>query len=341
MSKDEKAKHLKELMKVLQQLSLEQVRYHRIDAERLRLALVLPDEILNESLEDEDDLWIDLQAVHPNDLKTFIEQLDLHPLIVEDCMDPHRSSRFSSYDKSLHFELPVFIENSTDDYLSVICVPGMLITIRTAQVSEIDRLLQDLNAQQLNDGTKSALLYTILNALAVRLVQAAGKTRDEIRRLSHAMDSQVNNVEVSEIISVKRRVQDITTIAEDQLYCISALISVDSDAFHIANQQVYLRDATRDYEAALRVLHRYEARAAELHQQYLFSLQARTESRIRILTILSSICMPLTLIAGIYGMNFSKMPELNTYWGYPAALLMMLLITVGQLWFYHKRGWFG
>lgn len=338
MSKDEKAKHFKELMQVLQQLPLEQLRYHRIDVERLRLDLVSPGA---ESLEGEGDLWVDLQVVNPIDLKPFFEQLNLHPLILEDCLDSHRSSRFSSYAKSLHFEFPVFIENSIDDYLSVICVPGMLITIRTARFIEIDQLVQDLNVQKLNDRTKSSLLYMILKALEGHLVQAATKTRDEIRRLSHSIDTQEESVDVTEIISVKRRVQNISTVAEDQLYCISALIAVETDAFHISKQQEYLRDATRNYETALRVLHRYEARAAELHQQYLFSLQARTESRIRILTILSSICMPLTLIAGIYGMNFSRMPELNTYWGYPTALLMMMLITVGQLLFYHKRGWFG
>ena len=56
--------------------------------------------------------------------------------------------------------------------------------------------------------------------------------------------------------------------------------------------------------------------------------------------ILSAICMPLTLIAGIYGMNFNRMPELKATWGYPATLIAMALIVIGQLWFFYKRGWF-
>jgi len=91
----------------------------------------------------------------------------------------------------------------------------------------------------------------------------------------------------------------------------------DSQAFPISRQRDYLRDATRNYETALRVLNRYEARAAELHQQYLSSLQAKTESRLRVLTVLSAIYLPLTLIAGIYGMNFARMPELRVTWAYP------------------------
>ena len=81
--------------------------------------------------------------------------------------------------------------------------------------------------------------------------------------------------------------------------------------------------------------------AGELQQQHASYLQARTETRIRILTILSSICMPLTLIAGIYGMNFAQMPELRSFWGYPVTLALMFTIAVGQLWFFYKRGWFG
>ncbi len=130
-------------------------------------------------------------------------------------------------------------------------------------------------------------------------------------------------------------------IAEDQLYCIRALTSVDSNALPISSLRDYLHDVVRYYETALRVVHRYESRTTELHQQYHLSLQAKTEARIRILTILSSIFLPLTLIAGIYGMNFARMPELQSSWGYPATLGTMLVIAIGQLWFFYKRGWLG
>ena len=327
---------------VLGRLSVEQLRCHRIDPDLRRVVRLAPDEVVAGWAETNDEVWIDIQARHPDDIRAFLEQLDLHSLILEDCLDPHRSSRFSSYERSLHFEVPVFSTDAVDDYLSVICVPRLLATIRTSKIAEVDRLSQDDDQQvQLNEGTKSALLYAILDSLTDRLVKAATESRDEIRRMSRLMDAQSHAVNVDEIISLKRSVQDITTIAEDQLYCISALVPVDSAAFPIAHQRDYLRDATRNYEAALRVLHRYEARAAELYQQYLSSLHAKTESRLRVLTILSTICMPLTLIAGIYGMNFSRMPELQVSWGYPATLVTMAGIALGQIWYFYKRGWFG
>jgi len=118
-----------------------------------------PDQLAHTWAQTSDEVWIDIQASHPNDFRVFLEKLDLHPLIAEDCLDPHRSSRFSSYESSLHFEVPVFSTDPVDDYLSVICLPRVLITIRTSPISEVERLSQDHDEQVvLNEGTKSALL---------------------------------------------------------------------------------------------------------------------------------------------------------------------------------------
>jgi len=326
----------------LAKLPADQLRCYRIDADKRRLVTISPLQLSEEWDEKPEEVWVDIQASEPTFFQEFLEKLELHPLIIEDCLDPYRSSRFSSYDTSLHFEFPVYATDSVDDYLSVICVPRMLITIHATPIPAIDSLLGSLDKQvQLIDGTKSALLYAILDALGDCLIHAARNGRCEIRHLSQSMDRDPETVDIEKIISVKRHLQDITMIAEDQLYCIRALIAVDSNALPISSQHEYLRDAVRNYETALRVVHRYESRATEMHQQYQFSLQTKTEARIRVLTILSSICMPLTLIAGIYGMNFAIMPETQWPWGYPIALATMFTIAVGQLIFFYKRGWLG
>jgi len=134
----------------------------------------------------------------------------LHPLIIEDRLDPYRSSRFSSFQTSLHFEFPVFSKDSVDDYLSVICVPRLLVTIRTTQIRAIDRLLQDLDTDvQLNEGTKSALLYALLDRLGDRLIQAAREARGEIRRITESLDRGADDVDADEIVTVRRTLQDI------------------------------------------------------------------------------------------------------------------------------------
>jgi magnesium transporter len=69
-------------------------------------------------------------------------------------------------------------------------------------------------------------------------------------------------------------------------------------------------------------------------------LQDRTSRRLAVLTVLSAVFLPLTLLAGIYGMNFQVMPELTYPWGYPAVLTLMVAIGVGMILFFRSRGWF-
>ena len=77
-----------------------------------------------------------------------------------------------------------------------------------------------------------------------------------------------------------------------------------------------------------------------LHQHYLLMLQDKTNNRLKLLTILSAIFMPLTLITGIYGMNFHHMPELRWTFGYPMVLGAMMILAIAMLGFFVSRGWF-
>jgi len=72
---------------------------------------------------------------------------------------------------------------------------------------------------------------------------------------------------------------------------------------------------------------------------YLSSVSNRMNGIMKVLTIIATIFMPLTFIAGLYGMNFKHMPELDLSWGYPAVLLLMATVTAGMLVFFHRKNW--
>jgi magnesium transporter len=72
---------------------------------------------------------------------------------------------------------------------------------------------------------------------------------------------------------------------------------------------------------------------------YLSSLNNRMNAVMKVLTIIATIFMPLTFLAGVYGMNFKHMPELEWRWGYPVAWLVMVLIAVLMLFFFRRKKW--
>jgi magnesium transporter len=84
---------------------------------------------------------------------------------------------------------------------------------------------------------------------------------------------------------------------------------------------------------------RFDKTIADIRQRFDMNQQEKTNHRLAILTILSAIFMPLTFIAGIYGMNFDKMPELHFPYSYPVALGVMALIAIGMYLYFRTRGW--
>lgn len=125
----------------LDQLTVQQLRCYRIDVDGRRAVGVPADQLASEWRQSDGELWIDIQASDPKEFQALLEHLDSHPLIIEDCLEPQRSSRFSSYESSLHLEVPVLSAVGADN-LSVICVPQLLITIHGSPIPEIDRLSQ-------------------------------------------------------------------------------------------------------------------------------------------------------------------------------------------------------
>jgi magnesium transporter len=103
----------------------------------------------------------------------------------------------------------------------------------------------------------------------------------------------------------------------------------------------YFRDTLDHASHAVETVDNYRELVTTLMNTYLSAVANRTNEVMKVLTIMASIFIPLTFVAGIYGMNFENRPELRTRWGYPAVLLFMLLTFVGMLVYFRRRGWIG
>jgi magnesium transporter len=87
------------------------------------------------------------------------------------------------------------------------------------------------------------------------------------------------------------------------------------------------------------VVESYRDVLSGLTEIHISSIGLRTNEIMRVLTVISSVFIPLTFIAGVYGMNFTHMPELSEPWGYGGCLLLMLVVGVGQFLYFKKRRW--
>jgi len=116
--------------------------------------------------------------------------------------------------------------------------------------------------------------------------------------------------------------------------------AAESKAFQAKELAVYLRDLASTLQNGHNAAERFEGRLSDLHQQYVTTQQDKMNSRLQTLTVISAVFLPLTLLAGIYGMNFENMPELQESYGYPAVLGLMVMIAAVMLYVFYRRGWF-
>jgi magnesium transporter len=111
--------------------------------------------------------------------------------------------------------------------------------------------------------------------------------------------------------------------------------------------RIYLRDCYDHTVQIIDLLENYRDVASSLMEVYLSSISNRTNEIVKVLTIFTAVFIPLTLVAGIYGMNFNtmkspfNMPELEWYWGYPFALGLMAAVAAVLLLYFRRKGWIG
>ena len=141
-------------------------------------------------------------------------------------------------------------------------------------------------------------------------------------------------------MTLKKLVAHLSIIFEEQHHCITTLQTIESEFFDISAFREYFRDSLANLEYTIRSAGRQQAHLSGLHQHYLLTLQDRTNKRLRLLTIISAVFMPLTLIAGIYGMNFLNMPKLKWNYGYPIIIVIMFSLAGLLLWMFYRKGWF-
>ncbi len=287
--------------------------------------------------------WVDVTGPEPDSLTELLSPLKLHPLIIEGCLDPSVGSRIAPYRRSLFIKLLTRPDDAgaLQSFLSIICLPRIVVTVHESPIPAIEAIEKEFStAVRFHALSASAVVYQILDRLIDEDTAFVLDARRKIESLEEVMDREPEAVEVDEILALKRRIARLSIIFEDQRHCVTALQTAESEVFDISEFREYFRDSLAHLEYAIRSVGRLQARLNEIHQHHLLTLQEKTNRRLRLLTIISAVFMPLTLIAGIYGMNFRYMPELNWRYGYPLVLAAMAAIASALLWIFHRKGWF-
>jgi Mg2+ and Co2+ transporter CorA len=295
------------------------------------------------SLDPTSEIWLDSENPEPEQLRTLLAPLALHPLALARCLIPKNIPGVLSFEPAVLLEFPAVLAAEADDpaYLTLVLRAGVLLTLRSAPMPALDDLVRELmgdKAAAIED--LAQLMYLILDHLADLSVRAEIDVRDQVLRTARTLTEDPARVGAAELTRLRWQVDRLASLIENQLYSVVGLKASDNPALKQPHRSAYLQDLVSELELAQRGTYRLDSRVNDLYSYYQMTQSDQVDRRLRILTIVSVIALPLGLIAGLLGMNVGGLPATETPWGFGIVMVLMVGIALIELLYFKRRGWF-
>lgn len=287
--------------------------------------------------------WFDIEDAGPAELQQCLSMLNLHPVMLGRCLDKANSTGIIAFDKAILLEFPaaIHLETTEQSYLTILLKGRMLVTIRHSPIPALDELISNLKAEKKPEIHHLVqIMYQILDELTDQSVQAETRVRDRIQYLAKTMVDTPGEVHPGDLTQVRWQVDKLISLIEDQLYCISGLNASDNEALQEPHKKAYIQDLVSEIEIAQQGVYRLEARVNGLSNTYQLEQSSHVEKRLRILTVVSAITLPFSLIAGLLGMNVGGLPGMQDPMGFIIVIVLMAGIGAVELWYFWWKGWF-
>ncbi|WP_378945089.1 magnesium/cobalt transporter CorA [Mesorhizobium sp. ANAO-SY3R2] len=320
----------------------------------LNLTLISPDAcefVDNPSLEDVAAackrwplIWLDCVGLANIELIAEIGRIfGLHTLALEDVVNTGQRPKAEFFDEHAFFVLSMIDDARTGRYeqISFFFGKNFVVTFQEREGDPFEPVRQRIrtsNPSRLRTSNADYLAYALIDAVVDSYFPIVDATGDKVDAIEDELLAAPQKHHVSQLHALRRATNLLKRTIWPLRDALSTLIRSDAD-FISADTKVYLND-TLDH--AIRLTENVEAQRETmigLIEMHLSLTQARTNEIIGVLTIISAIFIPLTFLAGIWGMNFENMPELKSAYGYPLALGFMAFVAIGLVAVFRRRGW--
>lgn len=270
----------------------------------------------------------------------------IHDLVLEDILNTHQRPKFEEHDDYLYIVLKCLLHEDDQfsvkyEQISILLLKNFVFVFK----EKTDDLFLPLQQRIINSKGRfrelgaDFLTYTILDNIVDQnfilldgLDEAVTRLEDSLLA-SEPSKNTLNNIQrlKREIISIRRHVSPVRELMAAMLRSESELIDEKT--------HIYLRDVSDHVIRVIEAVELYRDILNGLLDIYLSTVSNKMNEVMKVLTVFASIFIPLTFIAGIYGMNFEYMPELKWKWAYPILWIAFVTIPVVLLIYFKKKKW--
>ena len=297
-------------------------------------------------LEGNSTVWVDVQGLGDADtLWQLSELFGIHPLAIEDIVHvPQRPKTQTYEDHQLLFTRMLTGGHDGQvglEQVSFVIGSNYVVSFqeRPGDVFEPVRKRLASGKTGLRDRSVDHLAYSLLDTIVDAYVPVIEALGDCIADLEDEVFAGSDNDTLQTVAEIRSTLLTVRRSIWPLRDVVSQLIRDDVECFG-PDVRIFLRDVYDHCVNAAEMVEAYREHGSSLMNTYLSVASNRMNEVMKLLTVMSTIFIPLTFLSGLYGMNFIWMPELAWKWSYPILLGVMLLVTVSLLIFFQRRGWF-
>ncbi len=309
----------------------------------------LDPEKLTSALEDKKGMvWIRMEQSSEEEVQNFLQdRFHFHPLVIEDCLSVgYQTPKIDEFDNYIFILAHIILSNHSEDdvvtkELDFFLGDNYLVTFfHDESPSPVEPVWERLKRdERLYTHGPDFLCHTIIDQVVDDYMPVLDAIEEDMDILENRVMEKPDPATLRELTRIKHTLLTIRRIILPQREVMNRL-SRDNFPQIQSHVQIYFRDI---YDHLVRIQDMIESLrdiiASDL-DIYLNSTSLRLNEIMKALTIVSTIFLPLSFIAGVYGMNFHFMPEIAKPWGYPMAWFFFILVAGGMLYFFKRRGWF-
>lgn len=293
-------------------------------------------------------IWVDMEQPNEADERILLDVFHFHPLTVEDCRENRHYPKVEEFPGYIYFIFHGVTANTSVDRFNTIELDGFMGPNYVITYHH-DFFRSIANVKQLLRTTPVAcqrgvpfLVHQILDQIVDFYSPVLDQFDDRIDELEGTIFNlrSPNNQILADIMDLKRSVLRLRRISAKQT---EILYRMSRGEYSLIPQDMlpFYRDIHDHLIRVVDLAENYRDLITGALDAYLSVVSNRMNEIMKVLTIFSAIMLPLTFIAGVYGMNFENMPELRSRYGYFTVLAIMVAIAVGMLIFFWRRGWLG
>jgi magnesium transporter len=291
--------------------------------------------------------WVNIDGLHQVEiLEKLGECYGFHPLVLEDILNTDQRPKIEDYGEYLYIVLKMLDQSNKSneiltEQISLILGPSFVISFQESEGDVFDPIRERIRSGKGGIRKMGAdyLAYALLDSIVDNYFIVMEKLGEKIEFLEEELVKRPIPETLQTIHHLKREMIFFRKAVWPLREVIGGLERGELPLVKETTRK-YLRDVYDHTIQVIDIIETFRDMVSGMLDIYLSSVSNRLNAVMKVLTIIATIFMPLTFIAGIYGMNFKYMPELEWRWGYPAVWFAVVLIGVSMLIYFKRKGWF-